>query len=413
MRRINVFLSIVGIIAAASIIFGNASAAAVSAALMAYYALVHTGARGGIMVKKSVPKVAVEDEGVRVSLTVESNFNGHVEIREVSSSFRGRTVKSRLVAGTSVEIFQSIYPLRRGVLNSVSEVVLTDETGLVERRVTLTNSITVFPSPRSIAAGMRGKRVAMLSEVSRLLGIGIETLEFEELREFMPGDEVRKIDWKATSKLQKLIVRVFKRESFPEVYILVNTDRRFRREFIGGGREGKIDYIVLIISQLVKFFSSEGGKVSVISYDESSVRSIIMKDDPNAVVEALRIEQVEGIPPVAPMEFSVASEPSGLVDAVRKVQGGSYVVVVDDIALHPVDFVRADKMLSKRGSMMVFIYPNPILFMNIEPNVSEEFLVSLYRGYTNRKNLLRDLSRRVKILEVGPGDLLPKIVRRL
>ncbi len=415
MRRSSVFLSIVGIIAAASIIFGNATAAAVSAALMAYYALVQIRGAGNVVVRKSVPNSAIEDEAIDVSLTLESRFGGSVEVMEVSPHFRGQTIRSKLVAGIPVRISQRIYPLRRGVLTSISEIIFRDDTGLVEKRLTLKDSLTVFPSPRSIAEGMRGRRATMLSEISRLLGIGMETLEFEELREFMPGDEIRKIDWKATSKFQKLIVKVFRRESFPEVYILVNTDGRFRRELTGKDKKGKLDYLVLIISQLVRFFSSEGGNLSVISYDESSVKNIITKEDPNAVVKALRLEEIEGIPPITPMEFSVTSEPSGLVDAARKVPGGSYVVVVDDPALHPVDFVRVARMLSKKGSIVVFIYPNPLLFIDVGPKIKadEGLLVSLYRGYVERKKLLRDLRNRVKILEVGPDDVLPRIVRRL
>ena len=39
-----------------------------------------------------------------------------------------------------------------------------------------------------------------------------EGFEFAELREYMPGDDVRKIDWNITAKMQKPYVKVFKEE---------------------------------------------------------------------------------------------------------------------------------------------------------------------------------------------------------
>ena len=44
---------------------------------------------------------------------------------------------------------------------------------------------------------------------SRMRGRG---LNFEEIRDYRPGDDVRTIDWKVTARLQKPHVRVFNEE---------------------------------------------------------------------------------------------------------------------------------------------------------------------------------------------------------
>jgi len=411
MRKDGLLLSLAGIGAAASIILSNPVAAVASVAVMAYYSLVKFGFRGDTIVELSLPKTAFEEEPVKARFTVRSPVDGTVEVSPRGDDFTGVPVRAEVRAGTPRTFSQTVVPLRRGSLRPSFRVHVEDSTGLVSKDLIVSGGeITVFPSPRSVAAGMRARQVNMLSEVSKLLGMGTETLEFDELREFREGDNSRRIDWKATSRLQKFVVRVFKRESLPEVYLLLNVDERFRREL--SNCKGRVDYLVLILSQLIKYFSAGGGKVFVIAYDENGVRKVIPGDSPSAVVASLGLSRVEGIPPLTPQEMSVETPPSGLVEAARKVPSGSYVVVIDDIALHPVDFVRAGRMFSRRGSFSVFLYPNPILFMGIDP-ADRELLVSLYRGYRERKELMKRLMSNVKLLEVGPNDLLPEIKRRL
>src|ERR1700744_3317924 len=71
-----------------------------------------------------------------------------------------------------------------------------------------------------IAVEQRGRRVSFLPRqpvhsllsgrfASRMRGRG---LNFEEIRDYRPGDDVRSIDWKVTARLQKPHVRVFNEE---------------------------------------------------------------------------------------------------------------------------------------------------------------------------------------------------------
>jgi uncharacterized protein (DUF58 family) len=71
-----------------------------------------------------------------------------------------------------------------------------------------------------IALEQRGRRVSFLPRqpvhsllsgryASRMRGRG---LNFEEIRDYRPGDDVRSIDWKVTARLQKPHVRIFNEE---------------------------------------------------------------------------------------------------------------------------------------------------------------------------------------------------------
>ena len=61
---------------------------------------------------------------------------------------------------------------------------------------------------------------------SRMRGRG---LNFEEIRDYRPGDDVRSIDWKVTARLQQPHVRVFNEER--------------DRQALAGGRPAAIDVL--------------------------------------------------------------------------------------------------------------------------------------------------------------------------
>lgn len=63
---------------------------------------------------------------------------------------------------------------------------------------------------RSLLAGRRG---------SRLRGRG---LDFEEIRSYMPGDDIRTMDWRVTARIQKPYIRVYSEERDRPVLLVVD-----------------------------------------------------------------------------------------------------------------------------------------------------------------------------------------------
>lgn len=52
------------------------------------------------------------------------------------------------------------------------------------------------------------------------------SLNFEDLREYVPGDEIRDIDWKASSRSQKLLVRQYIAEKKHNIMLVMDTNRK-------------------------------------------------------------------------------------------------------------------------------------------------------------------------------------------
>lgn len=83
----------------------------------------------------------------------------------------------------------------------------------------------------------------------RRRGIGAE---FMELREYSVDDDSRLIDWKATARLGKLMVKVFEQESYMRVVLIVDETPSMFRGVIG---KTKTEYSIRLASTLAEYFS--------------------------------------------------------------------------------------------------------------------------------------------------------------
>jgi uncharacterized protein (DUF58 family) len=69
-------------------------------------------------------------------------------------------------------------------------------------------------------------RMPVAGRSGELLGRGTGTsLEFQEYREYMPGDDIRHLDWSAYARSDSLMVRLYREEISPRMDILLDVSR--------------------------------------------------------------------------------------------------------------------------------------------------------------------------------------------
>ncbi|AXK45526.1 DUF58 domain-containing protein [Brachybacterium saurashtrense] len=125
-------------------------------------------------------------------------------------------------------IAQSFTPTRRGEHRSRALLVATrGPWGLARRTATAT------APGRFLALHPFGARRHLPSRVQRLREIeGLSAIhqrgqgtEFDSLRDFVDGDDVRSIDWRATARRRSVVVRTWRPERDRHVLIVVDTSR--------------------------------------------------------------------------------------------------------------------------------------------------------------------------------------------
>jgi uncharacterized protein (DUF58 family) len=415
MKRSGILLSLSAISFASGYLLNSPQASLIGMAILAYYSTAKTTFKPKVQINRFINGILRVNEPahVRVKINNMSEAEGVLKLIETSEDVHAEVLEIPLKPRERVEVFQKIIPRRRGKIKLKGIAIFEDSLGLFSRKFPVRDvgELTVLPRPREIASGLKARRHLFTEEVSRELGTGTDTLEFEELREFLPGDNIRRIDWKATSRLQKLVVRVYRRESFSEIVVLINLDPAFRR----GLKGDKIDYLSKLISQLLGHIIKSGYNVMIIAYDRRDVlKTLPMIKNAESALNALELTHEKGLPPISPSPLTVKTlrRGNGLLKALSIVKGSPFVIVIDDIGLAPRSIMEAARLIRRRGLRGLVISPNPIYFLR-KSDLNEKNILSVYNAYIARKRLAKSLSSLIPIIEVGPRDLLEEVVKRV
>ena len=147
-------------------------------------------------------------------------------------SFEAEGMPRRLdmARGQWTEVAYQVRPVARGETQfTAAEVRLFSPLGLwqIRRRTGASSPVRVYPNFRALA------KYTLLATDNRLSQIGVlqvrrrgEGMEFHQLREYRQGDSQRAIDWKATSRTQRLIAREYEEEKDQRVMLVIDCGRR-------------------------------------------------------------------------------------------------------------------------------------------------------------------------------------------
>jgi uncharacterized protein (DUF58 family) len=151
-----------------------------------------------------------------------------------SVSTDGLPVDLALHGGQRAEVSYGVVPSRRGEVQfAPADVRVRSRLGFWEllERLGDRESRRVYPDFAQVA------RYAWLAGDRRLSEIGIKTYQqrgegtdFKQLSEYRIGDSVRHIDWKATLRAGKPIIREFQNERDQCVMLLIDCGRRLRAD---------------------------------------------------------------------------------------------------------------------------------------------------------------------------------------
>jgi uncharacterized protein (DUF58 family) len=160
-----------------------------------------------------------------------------------------------------------VSPMRRGHETGGALTVDTiGPFGLGLRRTTLALpwEVRVYPAlttlRRRAAVAQALRRREQGRQPLRRLGEG---RLFESLRDFVPGDDPRHIDWKATARRRKVITRQFEAERRQHVLLVLDAGRLLTAEVAGTAR---MDYVVQAALELAYAAAQHDDNVGVMVF---------------------------------------------------------------------------------------------------------------------------------------------------
>lgn len=219
--------------------------------------------------------------GVPSEVSVEVHNAGRAAVRcrvvdETPSSLRAFPPTVEIIAGPRADGMgkYSVLPRQRGNAN-IGRLFVRYESnlGFAQKRAVAETAQTVRVLPDLDEARhqalylIRSKQVDMEKRRRRQKGQG---REFESLRDYRQGDELRDVCWTATARRHQLTTRVFEIERSQVVWIVLDTGRLLRAE-VPQGSEGdlrlsKLDYAVNAALSLAQVATQSGDRVGLLAY---------------------------------------------------------------------------------------------------------------------------------------------------
>ncbi|MQA03691.1 MAG: DUF58 domain-containing protein [Streptosporangiales bacterium] len=180
--------------------------------------------------------------------------------------------------------------------------------------------LPAFPSRRHLPAKLAKLREVDGRQAARIRGQGTE---FDSLRQYVDGDDVRSIDWRATARRADVVVRTWRPERDRRILIVLDTGRT------SAGRVGdipRLDASMDAALLLTALASRVGDRVDFLAFDQeirAQVRHASKAKIMHAVVEAM-----------APLESQLVEiDPVGVTAlALEKARQRSLVVLLTDLS---------------------------------------------------------------------------------
>ncbi len=139
----------------------------------------------------------------------------------------------------------------------------------VRRRVFVPCEMRVHPNllaDRKESAAVLIARNRDGARYQRTLGRG---REFDNLREYLPGDGLDEIHWKATAKRSRAITKTFQVERTQEIYIVVDASRLSARPVVHGGIEQPaLERYITSALLLLAAAQHEGDRFGLVTFDQ-------------------------------------------------------------------------------------------------------------------------------------------------
>ncbi len=174
-----------------------------------------------------------------------------------------------------IELSYYVTPFERGSESFKGTFLRIDcPLGLAVKQVRLPTEqpVRVYPNVLALREFDLLKQQGRLKELgirkSRMRGLGSD---FESLREYTEGDDYRKIDWKASARRGKLVVRQFEQERNQSVIVCIDIGRHMLAE-VDGVR--KLDHVLDALLMLTNAAAMAGDFVGLLVYADTVRRYI-------------------------------------------------------------------------------------------------------------------------------------------
>lgn len=238
----------------------------------------------------------------KVLLHFQNNYSFPVDARiidELPAQFEERNWfrRARFESQAEHQVAYSVKPLSRG------EYVYGNVNVFVKGPLQLVSRKFVFPAAKTIKvypSYIQMRRYHLLAVSNRLQEAGIKrvrklghSMEFEQIKEYVRGDDYRTINWKATARKSDLMVNNYTDERSQQIYCLINKGRAMKMPFEG---MSLLDYAInatLVLSNVALVRQDKAGLITFAENLDAFLQADKKSTQMNLVLETLYRQQTK------------------------------------------------------------------------------------------------------------------------
>jgi uncharacterized protein (DUF58 family) len=172
-----------------------------------------------------------------------------------------------------------------------------------------------------------------------------QSVEFVQHREYVPGDDFRRIDWKVWSKTDKYYIKQYEEDTNLRTLLLVDVSESMSFKT---GAMSKYDYACTVAASLAYLLLRQQDAVGLVTFDNairSRVPTLSRRGHLQSIINALTTER--------PASKTTLDRLLGQVAEQQSLRG--MIVVISDLLVDPESLDRGLSLLRHRGhDVMVF-----------------------------------------------------------
>ncbi len=349
--------------------------------------------REGIRARRLMGEKLSNGDENQVTVEVHNAYPFYVTVEildEAPEQFQARHLRlfGKIAPEKSIAPFYKLRPTKRGIYTfGALNVLVTSPIGLLARRYRFEEGRTVPVYPSFLQ--MRKYELMVISDrlqeagLKRLRRIG-QNMEFEQIREYVTGDDYRSLNWKATARRNQLMINQFQDERSQHVYNVIDKGRAMKMPFEG---LTLLDYAINAALVMANVSLLKGDKAGLVTFNQR-MGTVLPAERKQAqmqkIVEALYSQKTSYKEPDYDLLFATL---------LQKIKQRSLLIIYTNFEtqLSLKRQLPGLKNLSKRHLVVVIIFKNTELYslLHMHPRSLEDvYLKTTAEKFMYEKDLI-------------------------
>lgn len=238
------------------------------------------GKKSALLARRTLPEKLSNGDQNEISVSVRNNYPIPISVRiidEIPFQFQKRDflLSRQMKSGEDVVFQYPLVPKARGTYHfGKLNVFVRSQLLFISRRFICQEgeSLPCYPSFIHLRKYelMALQNEFMMGGLKKIRKLG-HTMEFEQIKDYVSGDDIRTINWKATAKRNQLMVNQFQDEKSQRIFLIIDKGRTMQMPFRG---LSLLDYSVNAVMALSHIILKKSDRAGLMTFSKQTENKV-------------------------------------------------------------------------------------------------------------------------------------------